>query len=76
VQVAPMPHACFSVDVVGRSRKYPLPAPLTAGIWILPAQSIRQRRLPQSVLQIDIMLLAHTTQVILERLEQVAWQHR
>jgi hypothetical protein len=32
--------------------------------------------LPQSILQIDIVLLAHATQVFRQRLEQAAWQHR
>ena len=48
----------LAVRVVGRSRKYPFPAPLAAGIWILSAPRVRRRYLPQPVFQIGSVLLA------------------
>ena len=35
VQMVTMPDARLSVQVVGRSGEYPLPASLVAGIWVL-----------------------------------------
>jgi hypothetical protein len=35
-----------SVEVVGRSWKYPLPAPLAVGIRVFSGQRVRQGRLP------------------------------
>ena len=75
VEMVTMPDARPSVEVVGRSRKNPLPAPLAVGIGVLSGQRVRQGRLPQPALQIGFVLLAHASQVVLERLEQSVRQH-
>jgi hypothetical protein len=36
-----MPDAGPSVEVAGRNREYPLPAPLAVGIWVLSGQGVR-----------------------------------
>jgi hypothetical protein len=75
VQMVTMSDARLAVHVVGRSGKYPLPAPLAAGIGVLAGQRVRQWHLSQPDLQIGFVLLAHVPQVILEGLEECPRQH-
>jgi hypothetical protein len=75
VQMVAMPQARPPVDVVGGSRKHPLPSPLAVRVRELAKQRIRQRRPAQSCLQIRVVLLAYLPQMVLERLVEHLRQH-
>ena len=56
-----------SVEAVGRSWKYPSPAPLAVGIRALPGHRVRQGRLSQPALQTGFVPVRHARQVVLQR---------
>ncbi|MCX6616514.1 MAG: hypothetical protein NTZ98_10510 [Acidobacteria bacterium] len=50
-EMVTMPDTRRSVEVVGRSWKYPLPVPFAAGVRVLSGQRVREGHLPQPTLQ-------------------------
>src|SRR5713226_4021904 len=59
VEVMTPPLGGLGIRVHPRPRKYPLPPPLSARPWILPAQRCRQLDPPRPVAQVVRMLRPH-----------------
>ena len=65
MKVVAMPDAGAAIEIVGRSPKHPLPAPLAVRVRVFSDQRVGQRRQPQAARQIGFVLPPHVPQVFL-----------
>lgn len=75
MQMVPTLLSRYPVRKMAGRRKYPLPPPLSTGVWIFSFQGIRQRYTAQAPFQILIVLPLHGFKVSEERLLYRRWKH-